>query len=332
MKNINVLRNSTWIAWTENIVLLFIIALTFYITLDIETHYPREKKVTIPHKSTSKSIISQLNKRGYDIGFIDRYLLSFIGKITNKPIKKGDVYLHAHWISRLDFLYQLRQAKIAPKKAKLFKITLIPGETKEIFLEQIAKKLDINATKLLQAYTKYAKYHEASISADTYLVPKKMNEEKLIKFLLRSSEHTYKKLAMQAYGEYNQTQWNRILTIASIIQKEAANKQEMPLVASVIYNRLKKNMRLQMDGTLNYGKYSHTKVTPNRIKNDQTRFNTYKHKGLPPSPIGAVSTTAIKAAISPAKTNYLYFMRNKAGVHDFTNTYKKHRKNIRKMK
>jgi len=91
-------------------------------------------------------------------------------------------------------------------------------------------------------------------------------------------------------------------------------------------------MRLQMDGTLNYGKYSHIKVTHDRIKTDMSSFNTYKHKGLPSSPIGSVSKDAINAAIHPAKTNYLYFMRNKQGVHDFTDTYTKHRKNIKKVK
>ena len=180
--------------------------------------------------------------------------------------------------------------------------------------------------------TQQAKYPEAAISADTYLAPKKMNEKKLMKFLLKSSERAYKKLSTEAFNDYNQSKWHRILTIASIIQKEAANNKEMPIVASVIYNRLKKNMRLQMDGTLNYGKYSHIKVTPKRIKTDLSSFNTYKHRGLPDSPIGSVGKHAIKAAIHPAKTNYLYFMRNKEGVHDFTDTFKKHRKNIRKVK
>ncbi len=87
-----------------------------------------------------------------------------------------------------------------------------------------------------------------------------------------------------------------------------------------------------MDGTLNYGKFSHVKVTPERIKNDKSTFNTYKHKGLPASPIGAVSISAIKAAIKPAKTTYLYFMKNKDGVHDFSDTFKAHRKNVKKAR
>jgi len=278
--------------------------------------------MTILPKTTAKSIISQLSKKGYNVGVIDQFILYQMDEIT-----QGKIKWEKNTINRMDFLYTLTKAKIP-----LFKITLIPGETKEIFFKNIAKKLDINESKLFNAYTKLAIYPEASIAADTYLVPKKMNENKLIKFLLASSERAYKRLALDYYTEYNQTQWHDILTIASIIQKEAANNKEMPLIASVIYNRLEKNMRLQMDGTLNYGKYSHIKVTPQRIKTDTSSFNTYKHKGLPNSPIGSVSKYAIKAAIHPAKTDYLFFMRNKKGVHDFTNSFKSHRQNIRKAK
>lgn len=104
----------------------------------------------------------------------------------------------------------------------------------------------------------------------------------------------------------------------------------MPIVSSVIYNRIKKGMKLQMDGTLNYGKYSHVKVTPKRIKNDNSIYNTYKHAGVPPLAICNVSFDAIKAAIFPAKTNYLYFMRSKNGKHDFTRHYSTHLRNIKR--
>ena len=117
--------------------------------------------------------------------------------------------------------------------------------------------------------------------------------------------------------------------MASIIQKEAANVNEMPIVSSVIYNRLKKGMPLQMDGTLNYGKYSHVKVTARRIREDDTSYNTYKNKGLPSNPICAISLNAIKAAIFPIKSNYLYFVKdNKTGLHKFTGSYKEHVNNI----
>ena len=324
IKNINVFRKSVWIASIELAALVLIISLAFYSLLPVATHPQAKKEIFIAKGTTVKGIISQLHESGYDVGFIDQLIL------RKMPyLKEGVVTFKTDLLNRIDFLYALTKGKIPPKKVDLFKITLIPGETKEIFFDLIAKTLELNQTKLSQAYDMYAKYPEAAIAADTYLAPKHMDEEKLMQFLLKNSEKNYKKLATQYYDDYNQTQWNKILIIASIIQKEAANNEEMPVVASVIYNRLKKNMRLQMDGTLNYGKYSHIKVTPQRIKTDMTTFNTYKHRGLPSSPIGAVGKDAIKAAISPAKTSYLFFMKNKKGLHDFTTSFKKHRKNIK---
>jgi UPF0755 protein len=84
-----------------------------------------------------------------------------------------------------------------------------------------------------------------------------------------------------------------------------------------------------MDGTLNYGKYSHTKITPKMIRNNNTLYNTYKYYGLPPKPICVVSQKAIVAAIFPAKTDYLYFVKVN-GEHKFTKSYKEHLKNVKK--
>ena len=78
----------------------------------------------------------------------------------------------------------------------------------------------------------------------------------------------------------------------------------MPIVSSVIHNRLKKGMKLQMDGTLNYGIYSNEVVTAERIRDDNTTYNTYKVVGLPTDPVCAVSLEAIKAAIFPVKSDY----------------------------
>jgi UPF0755 protein len=89
-------------------------------------------------------------------------------------------------------------------------------------------------------------------------------------------------------------------------------------------------MKLQMDGTLNYGKYSHIKVTPQRIKEDTSEYNTYKYKGLPPFPVSSVSQEAIFAAIFPKSSDYLYFVKASKGKHVFSKTYKEHVRNIKK--
>ncbi len=87
-----------------------------------------------------------------------------------------------------------------------------------------------------------------------------------------------------------------------------------------------------MDGALNYGKFSHKKITSRRIREDNTLFNTYKHKGLPPYPVCMVSKDAIKAAIKPANVDYIYFMRISKGKHKFSKSYKEHLKAIKTVK
>ncbi len=307
----------TWMVWAENIMLVFIISFAFYTTLPLKT----TQTLFVPQGSIN-TIISQLTKKGYELSVIDNYILRLMGSPQT-----GWIHIGKNELNRIDFLYKLTSAK-----AMIQKVTLIPGETSELFFELLAKDMKLDKTKLKKYYQEFSSYSEAGIYADTYYVPHGIKEKHLMNFLIRESEKKYKKFSEKIYGNYNKEQWLKVLVIASIIQKEAANNKEMPLVSSVIHNRLKKKMRLQMDGTLNYGKFSHVKVTPERIKTDTSTFNTYKHKGLPSSPIGAVSIAAIKAAIKPAKSNYLYFMKNKDGVHDFSKSFKIHRKNIRKAR
>lgn len=317
IKKIKLFRTAAWIAWTESIVLLLIISFAFYTTLPIQS----AQTLFVPQGSIDH-IISQLTKKGYALTPIDKYILAVLGKPQS-----GWIYVGSTRLNRIDFLYKLTSAK-----ARIEKITLIPGETSAIFFHDLAEKLHLKKEALFKYYHEFSSYPEAGIYADTYHIPLGIKEKQLMEFLVRESEKKYQMFSEKIYGDYDKKQWKQILTVASIIQKEAANNEEMPLVSSVIRNRIKKGMPLQMDGTLNYGEFSHMKVTPERIRNDETSFNTYKHKGLPDSPIGAVSIEAIKAAIKPAQTDYLYFMKNAQGTHDFTETFTEHRKNIENTK
>jgi len=295
-------------------IILFII----YISLPIKT----TQTVTLPKGSITKTI-EHLKKEGYTLTTVDTYILAYLLK---QP-KSGTLEIGGKNMSRIKFLQKLSSAKEA-----IDIVTLIPGETRSIFLKEIAKKQNLDIEKLESFYTKFSSYPEAGIIPDTYYVAKNISEKRLIKTLTQQSEKRYKALSIKYLKEYDKKEWLRILTIASVIQKEAANNKEMPIVASVIYNRLKIDMPLQMDGTLNYGDYSHVKVTPKRIKTDTSGFNTYANKGLPPYPVCSVSLPAIEASLNPKTTDYLYFMKNSDGVHDFTNSYKAHLENIDRAK
>jgi len=296
------------------LVILLLISLLFYFSMPIKT----TQTVVLPQGSITK-VVSHLKKQGYALTFLDTYLLAY----GLNPPKSGTLVIGNEKMSRIEFLKKLSSAKEA-----IDIVTLIPGETRPIFLKELAKKQRLDLDKLESAYDEYTSYKEAGIMPETYHLPKDISEDKLIALLIEQTEKRYKELALKHLKKYDQKEWLKILTIASIVQKEAANNKEMPIVASVVYNRLKIDMALQMDGTLNYGKYSHVKVTPKRIKEDKSGFNTYENKGLPPYPVCSVSITAIEAALKPATTKYLYFMKNKSGVHDFTNSYEEHLRNI----
>ena len=298
-----------------NIIVLALILLLFYLIQPIKT----EKIIYIEQGSITK-IITQLAKDNVNITPpIDKYIIRFLGY----P-QAGWIDMRETLLTKADYLYNLSHAKAAVND-----ITLIPGETAYVFLQQISTKLDLSFELLYKYFSELSPYEDGWLVPDTYHIPIGISEEKLIKYLIDESTKYHIKLSNELLGEYNEKEWLRILTIASITQKEAANNNEMPLVSSVIYNRLKINMKLQMDGTLNYGKYSHIRVTPTMIREDVSKYNTYLHYGIPPNPICAVNKSAIKAAIFPAETGYLYFVKKNDNEHFFTYTYEEHLKKIK---
>ncbi len=123
--------------------------------------------------------------------------------------------------------------------------------------------------------------------------------------------------------------WNEVVTLASIVQKETPRADEMPIVASVYVNRLRKNMRLQADPTVVYaltnglGDMQGGALLRGHLK-VESPYNTYLHRGLPPAPIANVGQAAIRAVLRPADTNYLFFVADGRGGHHFSKSYEQH--------
>ncbi len=292
------------------------LSLIYYLITGVKTN----EVVYIP-KGSINHIITYLEQKHYNLSKLDSFLLRFIGKPQS-----GWIYIGTRRLSRADFLYKLTTAK-----APTVNVMLVPGETTYVFLEHLGRKLALNSKKLHTEYKKQAKYPEGMLVPDTYKLPIGISEKTVLKLLLKNSQKRMHRYAYKIFGTYDEKKWLRYLVVASIIQKESASIKEMPLVASVIYNRLKKGMKLQMDGALNYGKYSHTKITAKRLREDTSSYNTYKFAGLPPYPVCNPSLDAIKASIFPAKTSYLYFVKLRNGKHAFSSSYKQHLKNIEKV-
>ncbi len=279
--------------------------------------------VVVPQGSLKKVFFS-LKEQGVDINALDWLFLRLMGMPKKGYIDMGDGALR-----KGDFLVRLIKGKVALRSA-----TLIPGETRYFFTQILSETYQLEISELNDAYESIAPRLNGSviedgvILPDTYHLPLGENAFKIMQALIGQSLKKHEALSKQWLGYYHKEEWFEKIILASIVQKEAANVEEMPLIASVIFNRLKKGMPLQMDGALNYQEFSHIKVTKDRIKNDSTPYNTYRFKGLPKNPVGSVSIEAIKAVIFPKETNFLYFVKMPNKKHAFSATYKEHLQNI----
>jgi UPF0755 protein len=121
-----------------------------------------------------------------------------------------------------------------------------------------------------------------------------------------------------------------LVTLASIIQKEAGNVEEMPLIAAVFHNRLRKGMRLQADPTVIYGIRNFNGNLTRRDLTTPTPYNTYTQAGLPPGPIASPGLAALHAAANPATSSALYFVARGDGRHEFSVTLEAHNRAVRR--
>ncbi|WP_397386180.1 endolytic transglycosylase MltG [Paenibacillus sp. VCA1] len=127
---------------------------------------------------------------------------------------------------------------------------------------------------------------------------------------------------------------HEMLTIASLVEREVVVDKERPLVAGVIYNRLDKNMKLEIDATVQYALAEPKERLLYKDLKVESPYNTYLHEGLPPGPICSPSMASIEAALNPEASDYLYYVTKKDGSHEhlFAKTYQEHLKNIEKSK
>jgi UPF0755 protein len=125
---------------------------------------------------------------------------------------------------------------------------------------------------------------------------------------------------------------NRVLTIASMVEMEAARDKDRPLIAGVIVNRLNRGMDLQIDATILYALQQWRRLTFADYRNTISAYNTYLHNGLPPGPICSPSVKSVEAALHPASNDYLYYVALPTHYHVFAHTYAEHLANIAKIR
>jgi UPF0755 protein len=163
----------------------------------------------------------------------------------------------------------------------------------------------------------------------TYNLSRSGSEEQLISQMISQFEKKYAELTAEQEGAGGLSR-HAIVTLASLIEKEAVSTEEKPLISSVFHNRLRIGMPLQSDPTAVYGVRAFAgKVTRADIERPSA-YNTYLIKGLPPGPIGNPGADALEAALHPSVTQYLYFVARQDGTHQFSRTLEEHNQAVRR--
>lgn len=315
MKKILAAKYRRFVLYLEIFIVILMIPLTYhFIPVNEGT-----KTFYLP-SSDIDYIVQTLKINGYEVTWMDKMMLS----LKHTP-EEGWYSVEPAEHGRFQFFLDFYKYKTN----ETMDIVVYAGETKNELTSRLANDMKLDQEKLLETYKILAHFEEADILAQRYTIARKADEEETMKYIFLDSRRKLRTFEKEYFGQTpDKTELKIVYIIASIIQKESNSVEEMPIISAVIYNRLEKGMKLQMDGTLNYGKYAHTIVTAERIKSDESAYNTYKHKGLPPHPLSTVSIDALKASMKPVQKDYLFFMLNKNGTHDFTVTYDKHLENV----
>lgn len=272
------------------------------------------------------SIINSLSKEGKIKGvpFIKLYV-KVLGK--NIDIKQGEYVIENNFS-----LDELIDTLTKESSINIVKFTIPEGYT----IEDIAEKLEIeeicSKNDFLLAIEEYElpryvkidsskKYNlEGYLFPDTYLLKVGEKPKEILTKMITRFEEMLEQASKETSTEINSDDIENIVTIASIIEKEARVDSERPLISSVIVNRLNDGMMLQIDATVIYALGEHVETVLEKHLEVDSPYNTYRNYGLPVGPISNPGLESIKAALKPEKTDYLFYVLQDEKTHYFTNS------------
>lgn len=231
-----------------------------------------------------------------------------------------------YFISKSMWVWEIADALLSQPSEKW--VIVLPGQRKEEIAEVLGKTLGWQKEEkekfLLEG-------KEGYLFPDTYLIPLGFSGEKATKVMMNNFNEKVGPLFTEA--QKNDIRNDTLIVLASLVQRESANEEEMPLVAGIIWNRWLDDMYLSIDATIQYvlGKPGNwwPRITSKDYK-IESLYNTYLYKGRPPAPICNPSLEAIRAVIFPQESDFLYYLHDRTGQIHPARTYQEHLENIDK--
>lgn len=274
--------------------------------------------IKIEKGSTPKEIISTLADQGIISSYTATYLyVRLFGDVTR--LQAGE-YQFESPITPLQVLSELESGQ-----ERTIKLTIPEGFTRFDIARRIAEKFSqvppIDQAEVLRLMDDTSSIRDIAPSAtnlegymypSTYSIPRDAKPAEIIKEMVEQFRKVWKPDWTETARQMGRTP-QEIVTIASLIETESGVENERPTVASVIYNRLNRHMALGIDQTVVYVAKMENRWDGTINQSDldtASPYNTRKYPGLPPGPISSVSESAINAALHPAQSDYLFYVRN----------------------
>jgi len=298
------------------------------------THRPGVQKTTVflvnPGDSL-QTVSRQLEKLGLVSSPRKFSLIVRIRGLSNR-IQAGE-YEFKTGETPLGIIEQLINGRV-----KTYQITIPEGFTlKEIgdLLADTCGKNEFNQLvanrEFMQPWKIKAANCEGYLFPSTYHYTRNTRCRQLLSLMLKTFTGQYKIISDEVTNPSSYSR-HELVTLASIVQKETGNKKEMPLIAAVLFNRLRKGMRLECDPTVIYGLGEKFDGNLRRKDlKDSSPYNTYRHRGLPPGPICNPGASALQAVNFPAQVDYLYFVSRNDGSHQFSSTLREHNQAVNRF-
>ncbi len=316
-------------------VLIIVLSLSYYVFLMVYPHlFPESLRtpvkgkivVAIPFGVDAGKVVNILYRKGVT-KYPDIVLRLIKREGADRRIRAGG-YVFGKGLSAWDVVKVLERGRVS-----LCRVSIPEGLT-AMQIANALLKFGIKRVDFMYCvahknlfdfeFNKYIRGNslEGFLFPDTYLFPVGFSAKDLVEMMLKQFERKagrlLRKVRNSRWGIYDR------MIVASIVEKEALVPEEKPIIASVFFNRLRIGRKLESCATVEYVLPKHKqKLTLKDLKIDSP-YNTYIHKGLPPTPICNPGLDSIRAAVNPAKTKYLYFVLQKGGRHHFSITYKEH--------
>ncbi len=291
--------------------------------------------VEIKRGSGAKVIASQLEAQG-----LIRSAVAFEIMLS---LKRQSASLQAGY-------YELSPSMAAPEIARklargevvMRRVTVPEGLTIEQVAERIGEsglstKAEFLTAAVPSKVAKLVKFALPSDSLEGYLFPETYDFElgtqpaEIAARMVRELDQRFVEPRAKQIAA-SKLSLHEIITLASLVEREAKVPEERALVAGVLANRLARDMPLQCDATVQYALGEHKSRLLYRDLEVDSPYNTYLHKGLPPGPIASPGLASLEAALSPEKTDFLFYVARADGSHVFSRTYREHLAAIKQVR